>query len=44
MDGIFNTRYLHDHGGVLPGLIVGTAGAQHYRRPPNYTDAKESAE
>jgi hypothetical protein len=23
---------------------VGTAGAQHYRRPPNYTDAKESAE
>jgi len=44
MDGIFNTRYWHDHGGVLPGLIVGTAGAQHYRRPPNYTDARESAE
>ena len=44
MDGIFNTRYWRDHGGVLPGLIVGTAGAQHYRRPANYTDAKESAD
>ena len=27
MDGIFNTDYWKQHGGVLPGWIVGTAGA-----------------
>jgi hypothetical protein len=33
MDGIFNTDYWRDHGGVLPGWIVGTAGAQRYALP-----------
>lgn len=27
MDGIFNTPYWNSHGGVLPGWIIGTAGA-----------------
>ena len=44
MNGIFNTRYWREHGGVLPGWIVGTAGAQRYRLPANHADAKESAE
>lgn len=33
MDGIFNTVYWRDHGGQLPGWIVGTAGAVRYRLP-----------
>ncbi|HXQ27404.1 MAG TPA: hypothetical protein VN822_13425 [Candidatus Acidoferrales bacterium] len=33
MDGIFNTDYWRAHGGVLPGWIVGTAGAERYRLP-----------
>jgi hypothetical protein len=33
MDGIFNTDYWRNHGGVLPGWIVGTAGAQRYALP-----------
>jgi hypothetical protein len=44
MDGIFNTNYWIKNGGVLPGWIVGTAGAQHYRLPKNSTDAKASAD
>jgi len=44
MDGTFNTRFWRDHGGVLPGWIVGTAGAQRYRLPANKADAKASAE
>jgi hypothetical protein len=40
MDGIFNTEYWKTHGGVLPGWIVGTAGAERYRLPPNAGDAK----
>lgn len=39
MDGIFNTEYLRAHGGVLPGWIVGTAGAVRYALPPNARDA-----
>ncbi len=35
MDGIFNTDYWKQHGGVLPGWIVGTAGAHRYALPPN---------
>ncbi|MDP9064739.1 MAG: metallophosphoesterase, partial [Pseudomonadota bacterium] len=27
LDNIFDTAFWHDHGGVLPGWIVGTAGA-----------------
>ncbi len=35
MDGIFNTDYWRAHGGVLPGWIVGTAGAFRYKLPPD---------
>ncbi len=35
MDGIFNTDYWKQNGGVLPGWIVGTAGAVRYVLPPN---------
>lgn len=33
MEGIFDTQYWRDHGGVLPGWIVGTAGAFRYALP-----------
>jgi hypothetical protein len=39
MDGIFNTDYWRTHGGVLPGWIVGTAGAVRYALPPNVKNA-----
>lgn len=39
MDGIFNTDYWRKNGGVLPGWIVGTAGAVRYALPPNSSDA-----
>ena len=39
MDGIFNTDYWRKNGGVLPGWIVGTAGAQRYALPPGAGDA-----
>lgn len=40
MEGIFNTEYWRSHGGVLPGWIVGTAGAERYPLPPNSSAAK----
>jgi hypothetical protein len=40
MDGIFNTPYWKANGGVLPGWIVGTAGAERYPLPPTAGDAK----
>ena len=40
MDGIFNTDYWRTNGGVLPGWIIGTAGAVRYALPPNAADAK----
>ena len=40
MDGIFNTAYWRANGGVLPGWIIGTAGAVRYVLPPNAADAK----
>lgn len=40
MDGIYNTEYLRTHGGVLPGWIIGTAGAVRYGLPENTKDAK----
>lgn len=40
MDGIFNTEYWRTHGGVLPGWIIGTAGAVRYALPPDAKDAK----
>lgn len=42
MDGIFNTEYWKQHGGVLPGWIVGTAGAVRYALPPHSSDAREA--
>jgi len=39
MDGIFNTDYWKQHGGVLPGWIVGTGGAVRYALPPSSSDA-----
>ena len=35
MDNIFQSDYWQANGGVLPGWIVGTAGAQRYKLPPN---------
>jgi hypothetical protein len=40
MDGIFNTAYWKANGGVLPGWIVGTAGAERYPLPPAASNAK----
>ena len=40
MDGIFNTDFWKQHGGVLPGWIVGTAGARRVPLPPNAADAR----
>lgn len=42
MDGTFNTPYWKEHGGVLPGWIIGTAGAQRYPLPAEARDAKEA--
>jgi hypothetical protein len=39
MEGIFNTSYWREHGGVLPGWIVGTAGAVRYPLPPEANEA-----
>ncbi len=39
MEGIFNTDYWRHNGGVLPGWIVGTAGAQRYALPPEASEA-----
>lgn len=40
MDGIFNTGYWKKHGGVLPGWIVGTAGAVRYALPEESARAR----
>jgi hypothetical protein len=40
MEGIFNTGYWRANGGVLPGWIIGTAGAVRYALPPDAGDAK----
>lgn len=40
MDGIFNTDYWKQHGGVLPGWIVGTAGAARYALPEESAQAR----
>jgi 3',5'-cyclic AMP phosphodiesterase CpdA len=39
MDGTFNTAYWREHGGVLPGWIIGTAGAVRYALPPGWEAA-----
>jgi hypothetical protein len=40
MENVFDTAYWHEHGGVLPGWIVGTAGAMRYALPPDARRAK----
>ncbi len=40
MDGIFNTAYWRANGGVLPGWIIGTAGAVRYALPAESTQAR----
>jgi Calcineurin-like phosphoesterase len=40
MDGTFNTDYWRTHGGILPGWIVGTAGAVRYALPPDADQAR----
>jgi hypothetical protein len=42
MEGIFNTEFWRTHGGVLPGWIIGTAGAERYPLPPNAGEAKQA--
>jgi hypothetical protein len=39
MSGIFDSDYWREHGGVLPGWIVGTAGAMRYALPPGASRA-----
>lgn len=43
MAGIFDSDYWRAHGGVLPGWIIGTAGAVRYPLPPDAGKA-EAAE
>ncbi len=40
MEGIFDTPYWREHGGVLPGWIIGTAGAFRYALPPEGSQAR----
>ena len=42
MDGTFNTPFWRNHGGVLPGWIVGTAGATRYALPPEAKNANQA--
>ena len=42
MSGIYDSDYWRDHGGVLPGWIVGTAGAMRYILPATAGRAKEA--
>jgi hypothetical protein len=42
MDGIFNTDYWRTKGGVLPGWIVGTAGAVRYKLPEGSNEARQA--
>jgi hypothetical protein len=44
MSDIFDSDYWRTHGGVLPGWIVGTAGAVRYPLPPASDRAKERKE
>jgi hypothetical protein len=42
LDGTYQTDYWKNHGGVLPGWIIGTAGAERYPLPPAAKDAISS--
>jgi hypothetical protein len=39
MEDVFDTPYWGEHGGVLPGWIIGTAGAARYPLPPGLPPA-----
>lgn len=39
VDGTYQTDYWKKHGGVLPGWIIGTAGAERYPLPPGVENA-----
>lgn len=40
MEGVFDTPYWREHGGVVPGWIIGSAGAVRYPLPPAAQQAK----
>src|SRR5258706_6364110 len=42
MSGIYDSPYWREHGGVLPGWIIGTTGAVRYALPPGAAHAKEA--
>ena len=42
MDGIFNTPYWVANGGILPGWIVGTAGAERVKLPADAIRARKA--
>jgi hypothetical protein len=42
MKGIFDTDWWKSHGGVLPGWIIGTAGAHRYGLPQDAGKAEEA--
>ena len=42
MSGIFDSPYWREHGGVIPGWIVGTTGAIRYALPAGAAQAKEA--
>ena len=42
MDGIFNTDFWSKDGGVLPGWIIGTAGAELYQLPAGWRRARQA--
>jgi len=44
MDGTFNTEFWKKNGGVLPGWIVGTAGAQRYPLPGEWRHANRAVQ
>lgn len=44
MDGTYQTDYWKKHGGVLPGWIIGTAGAERYPLPPGVENANAAKE
>lgn len=41
---VYNTSYWQTSGGVLPGYLIGTAGAEHYSVPPEVKEFTQYAE
>ena len=42
MSGIYDSPYWREHGGVIPGWIIGTTGAVRYALPAGAAQAKEA--